>query len=141
MVLTVKTLYLEQALAEHNHLIIHDIDIYGYRAPIGQPWYDLLVGWVAIDSGPGWIEVVRPLPILPQRRGPGSRLYWLLSRFVTSTCMCRFYADEYDAGRLTKNSVTDLLTRNTKVPTFFIWMLVSCVEISLVLHPVRINNS
>ena len=42
---------LEEQLKGCTCVRIFNLDIFGYRATVGPPWYDLLTDWVILEEG------------------------------------------------------------------------------------------
>ena len=102
------TLYVEQASQEYDTIDVYYLNIFGYRAPIGKPWYDVFKGWYVINHNEQFVTLSK-YPILPPRKGWGSRVFWLLSMLPinTSKCLCRYRADLMDVTYITYQQATD----------------------------------
>ena len=102
------TLYVEQATKEYDTIDVSSLNIFGYRASFGKPWYDIFKGWYVISHNEQFVTLSK-YPILPPRKGWGSRVFWLLSFLPinTSKCLCRYRADLMDVEYISYPQIID----------------------------------
>jgi len=151
--LTTPTLYYQQAQTEYDTIDVYYLSVFGYRAPFGPPWYDLFSGWYVIHTTSEYVTLSR-YPILPPRKGWGSRVFWLSSLLPIDvhSCLCRYRADLMDVTYIPYQQIIgwfiDELTIRFKLKNYvmvyitsiLLGMMLLCVEVSWHKFNVRIKN-
>lgn len=144
--LTTPTLYLEQAKEEYDTIDVYYLNVFGYRAPFGPPWYDLFKDWYVIQYSNNYVTLSK-YPILPPRKGWGSRVFWLLSFIKAKDCsLCRHRADLMDVTYIPYPTIIEWFSSSLpqgircRLVYFILGVFLLCVELSWHKWNVQIKN-